>query len=328
VAEIEEARVSIQRNTDSRTFRRAIKTGQQIAVQRGQAVSIHEVIASTALPLQVSALRCPGALPPNHIARLLASRERTQRFTGIKLARLRVDEAYAEPVAALVRDVEEDIYVKLEGVSYLSAICGQSLAENIQPYLIDPDSQVQLESVITLGETATAEAATLLSAILDNQQAPYFLRSAAAWSLARIGGEQPIRRLIRAFADVDFDIRQEALDSLVALSGKAVPFLLASLREAGDDAVSAGSAEALRQYGDNPGFPVDELVELINTAVSPWPVWLAGVLPRDRVAIAVAALQDSHAELHYAMTVLWSFVESWIARRWELRPRAEFPEDH
>ena len=33
-----------------------------------------------------------------------------------------------------------------------------------------------------------------------------------------MGGEQAIRRLIRAFADVDFEIRQEALDSLVTLA--------------------------------------------------------------------------------------------------------------
>src|SRR5205823_5243888 len=120
----------------------------------------------------------------------------------------------------------------------------------IGEYLRSPDRQIQLESVITLGETATLEAGEMLSAILDNGEAPYFLRSAAAWSLARIGGEQPVMRLIRAFADVDFDIRQEALDGIVALSGEAVPFLLTSLREASDDAISAGSAESLRQYGD------------------------------------------------------------------------------
>ncbi len=327
-AEVEGARVSILRNTDHRTFARTIKAGQQIAVQRGQTVSLHEVIASTVLPLQAAALQCPGGLARDQIARLLASRERTQRYTGVKLARLRGDASYADPVTALVQDAEEDLYVKLESVSYLSAACGQALAGNVEQYLTSPDPQIQLESVITLGETATAEAGQMLSAILENRDAPYFLRSAAAWGLARIGGEQSIRRLIRAFADVDFDIRQEALDSVVALSREAVPFLLASLRDAGDDAVSAGSAEALRQFGDDPAFPVGEFAELLNRAASPWSVWLAGVLPRDRVAAAVAPLQDSHPELHYAITVLWSFVESWIARRWELRPRATFPEDH
>jgi hypothetical protein len=327
VTAIGEGRISVQRALDGRTFTRAIKTGQQPAVQIGQAVSLHEVLASTVAPIKANILRCPGRLGQDHIARLLASRERTQRFTGVKLARLRADAGYCEGVAALLRDPEEDIYVKLESASYLSALCGQSLAQNIGQYLTSPDPQIQLESVITLGETATLEAGELLSSILDDQQVPYFLRSAAAWSLAHIGGEQPIRRLIRAFADVDFDIRQEALDSLVKLSAGAVPFLIASLREAEDESVTAGSAEALRQYSNNADFPVGELVEILNGGGSPWAAWLAGVVPRDRIAGAVAPLQDSHPQLHYAITVLWSFVESWIARKWELRPRAEFPED-
>ena len=107
-----------------------------------------------------------------------------------------------------------------------------------------------------------------------------------------------------------------------------MPFLIASLREAEDDAVRAGSAEVLRQYSNNPAFPVGELVEILSAVGSPWPVWLAGMVPRNRIAGAVAPLQDTHPQLHYAITVLWSFVESWIARKWELRPRAEFPEDH
>src|SRR5205807_2192372 len=111
----------------------------------------------------------------------------------------------------------EDIYVKLEGVSYLAAICGRTVADNIRPYLASADPQIAIESVITLGETATEEAADLLSAILDDANLPYFLRSAAAWGLARQAGEPSIRRLIRAFADVNTDIRQEALDSIVVL---------------------------------------------------------------------------------------------------------------
>ena len=126
VAQIGERSISVERATDGRTFKRVIKTGQQPAVQIGQAVSLHEVIASTVLPVQAAVLRCPGRLAHDHIARLLTSRERTQRFTGVKLARLRREANYAEGVAALLRDPEEDIYVKLESAAYLSAICGQS----------------------------------------------------------------------------------------------------------------------------------------------------------------------------------------------------------
>jgi hypothetical protein len=60
-----------------------------------------------------------------------------------------------------------------------------------------------------------------------------------------------------------------------------------------------------------------------------WPVWLLGQLPqaREYVRTAVADLQDTRPEAHYAITVLWSFVESWIARHWELHPSARMPHD-
>ena len=54
-------------------------------------------------------------------------------------------------------------------------------------------------------------------------------------------------------------------------------------------------------------------------------VWLAGHLPRERLAGAVAGLQRTAPELHYAITLLWSFVESWVGRRWELRPGVDLP---
>jgi hypothetical protein len=37
-------------------------------------------------------------------------------------------------------------------------------------------------------------------------------------------------------------------------------------------------------------------------------------------------LQADKPELHYAISLLWSFVESWIARHWELRPTAKLME--
>jgi hypothetical protein len=56
-----------------------------------------------------------------------------------------------------------------------------------------------------------------------------------------------------------------------------------------------------------------------------WAAWLLGQLPREQVMNAIADIQDSAPALHYALSLLWAFTESWIARRWELHPDAEFP---
>ena len=161
------------------------RSTQTIFVSVGEAVHINQVIASTVQPLKHSALTCPGDLPKGHIARLLSSRERTQRFSGITLARLRKDDGFCRPIKNLAADEEEDMYVRVEGLSYLSSLCGQSATK--------------------------------------------------------------------------------------------------------------------------------------------WSVWLLGMLPRERVATAVADLQKTAPELHYATTLLWSFVESWISRHWELRTGAGLP---
>jgi hypothetical protein len=57
---------------------------------------------------------------------------------------------------------------------------------------------------------------------------------------------------------------------------------------------------------------------------SKWAVWLAGQLPREHVAAALADLQDTSPKLYYAISLLWSFMESWISPRWELNPQPSF----
>jgi HEAT repeat protein len=227
---------------------------------------------------------------------------------------------YQTQVAALARDPEEDVYVRLEATSYLTSVCGQAAADLFAPYYDNTDHQIQLEAVIALGEAGTTDAISLLSAILDDPQRPYFLRSAAAWSLSRVNKPQALESLIRAFADVDHNIREEALEGVVSLGGPGVPLLIAGLRGSVPD-IAAGCAESIRQQSVLPDDVVAAIIQdLRSQKATFWTTWLVGHLPRERVATAIADLQQSAPHLHYAVSVLWSFVGSWIARRWELSP--------
>ena len=93
---------------------------------------------------------------------------------------------------------------------------------------------------------ATDEAIELLCALLANGAIPYFLRSAAAWSLSRTASPRASDQLVSAFSYVDLALRQEALDGLVAIGDSALPILLRGLLDT-DDAIAAGCAEALRR---------------------------------------------------------------------------------
>ena len=225
----------------------------------------------------------------------------------------------------LAGDTEEDIYIRLEGLSYLAAVCGGSPADLFADYLGNPDPQTQLECVIAIGEVGSPAAVDLLSNILDRQDVPYFLRSAAAWSLGVIGSEAATERLVRAFEDIDRTIREEALEGIVSIGGPAIPVLLSGLRGTQMD-VAAGCAEALRQWGGLPDEVIVQIAGTLRVSNSPeWAVWLMGQLPRERVAPAIVGLQDSAPQLHYAISLLWAFMESWIARRWEVYPGPRGP---
>ena len=317
-------KITLRRASDGHRHTRTLPDAFQIFVGEGESVETNQVIASVVQPLTRDELICTRQMPQGHIQNLLNSRERTQRFTAVKLARLRQEAAYRDSIAELARDEEEDVYIRLEAVSYLAAVCGHPVAALFTPYLNSPDQQNQLEAVIALGETATEDAVQLLSSILDNNSQPYFLRSTAAWSLSRVGREEAVRRLVAAFADVDSNIRDEALEGIVSIGGPATPLLFAGLRELND--IGAGCAEALRQQKRIPNDIVERLIRELRTSnPSPWTVWLVGSLPREYAAGAIAELQETSPELHYAITLLWRFIESWISRRWESKPGTDFP---
>lgn len=271
-------------------------------------------------------LRCPGVPPEGrHLPQLVASCERTQRFTGVKLARLRRDASLRTLIANLESDPDEDVYIRLEAVAYLVAVHSVEAAGLFGPYLWSPDPQIQLEAVISLAEAGTDECVRMLGEMLDDDQQPYFARSAAAWCLSQIGGTEACQRLVQAFGDTDPNLREEALEGIVTINSDAVPILLSGLREV-DPAIAAGCAEALRQQGRLSDDTLREIAEqLAGADPSVWAVWLAGHLPRQRLASVISRLQATAPEVHYAITLLWSFVESWVARRWELQPRASLP---
>jgi HEAT repeat protein len=227
-------------------------------------VRLDQLIAGRVEPLTTAGLDCSGHLAPDHIPQLLASRERTQRFTGVKLARLREDADHEEAVLAITADSEEDVYIRLEGASYLASVCGSGAADLFTPFLERADQQVQLETVIAVGETDTPEAVDLISTILDDQERPYFLRSAAAWALSRSNDETAIDRLVTAFGDVDQTIREEALQGVVSLGGAALRMLVVGL-QAVDSDLAGGCAEALRQQDSLPDHVVNALATNVRS---------------------------------------------------------------
>ena len=119
-------------------------------------------------------------------------------------------------------------------------------------------------------------------------------------------------------ADVDRSLREEALEAIVTIGNGIAPLLVDGLRNA-DEAISSGCAEALRQQSGT-GSIAAVTGQVSGADPSRWAVWLLGMLPREAVAAHIAGLQESNPEVHYAVSLLWAFAESWIAKRWEFYP--------
>jgi hypothetical protein len=270
----------------------------------------HQVLAGQVKPLTTDASRCAGRCD---MARLLASRERTVRFTGCKLARLAKATELEGVVRGLAEDGEEDPYVRMEAKAYLCEVVRDSAATQFHDILFQcPDEQMRLEAVVTLAETRTPEAFQLLRTVLQDTAQPLFLRSACAWGIGCHGTKEAAEVLIQAFADVASEIREEALHALQDLGAIGFDPLVKGLENPSTD-IAAGVAEALRRI---PNVPVERIAELAEQTNSTWPAWTLAHFPKEAVTPYVAALQSKRPEVHYAVSVLWNFLESWIAADW------------
>jgi hypothetical protein len=301
-------------NGKARHFRLA--ADERAFLATGDQFEANQVVAGQIAPLTTGASRCVGGCDTAKLKQMLGSRERTVRFTGCKLARFAKDATLASEVRELAEDNEEDAYVRMEARSYLCEVAGDSADAQFRATLLsETDDQMRLEAAVALAETHTQSAFNLLRQVLEDAEQPLFLRSACAWGIGCHGTKEAAEVLVRAFADVSPAIREEALVALQGLGSVGFDPLLKGL-EAASAEVAAGAAETLRRIH---GAPAKEIATLAERADSTWPTWALAHLPKDAVAPYIAALQSRRPEVHYAVAVLWTFLESWIAEDWTPR---------
>lgn len=304
----------VENPTRTRYFR--LGAGEKAFLDEGDQFEANQVVAGQVAPLTTDALSCPGGCDTAKLRQMLCSRERTVRFTGCKLARLAKDASLVSKVRELAEDNEEDPYVRMEAKAFLCEVAGDFAADQFRSTLLnDTDDQMRLEAAVTLAETRTTDSFALLCTVLEDAEIPLFLRSACAWAIGCHGTKEAAEALVRAFADVAPEIREEALMALQYLGPVGFDSLLKGLDTASND-VAAGAAESLRRIRS---APIKEIADLAEKGGTTWPAWVLAHLPKNVVMPHIAALQRKRPEVHYAVTVLWTFLESWIAKDWTPR---------
>jgi len=324
VESVEDSKIKL-RPENGRLRTLSLPSGISVHVAEGEQIEKYQVLASSPTPLKEEQLGCNHRFSNGFIQNSLQSRERTVRFTGVKLCRIHQLTDHRSIIKEMADDPQEDLYVRLEALAYLSSIRDASLQSLFDKYLNNTDNQIRLETVITIGETAIPEAVQLLGAILHDNQQPFYLRSAASWSLGNIGTDDAQKLLKTAFADINWDIREEALDALTSLGDVTHSVLLPGLKETNSD-IAAGCAEAIRKMGIVTPELINELSTQPQGRIPPqWVVWLAGILSSQEMAETLNNMEDVDPKVNYAISLLCSFTHSWIARRWELQTGINHP---
>lgn len=303
-------------NEEGRAYTWTIPEELEILVREGEQVYENQLFASSVRPVSPEEARVPD-LRSADLHRFLTSKERTMRFTGVKLARVRKDATHEAAIREIAEDSDEDLYVRLEALVYLSAVIEESVQALFERYLNSGEEETALEAVISVGEVGNRDAIRVLETLLFDNDQPFFIRSAVAWSLGKISDSAASDVLIRAFGDQALEIREEALQGLVTLGSHARQNLLEGLAT-NSPGVAAGCAEALRQQQGLDASAVREILSSLR-ADDPnhWGVWLIGNLPSATVAPMIREMDGLDSEVHYALSLLWSFGRSWIAQHWE-----------
>lgn len=287
----------------------------------GEVVQQNQIIACNANPLPNAALTCRRDLTERGIVEMLTATQLPVRFSGVKLARLNNTRTVEAAIRRIAADADEDIYVRLEASAYLCAVHNDDVAGAFAEAMAARDKPDQLEAVIAIGEVGNAAAANILAEILGDARRDYFLRSAAAYCLGRLGSFQVARTaLVRAFEAQSHRVREDALAALADAGFGAVADLLAGLARSNSADIQAGCAEVVRwlAHRSDPEIVANHLVPGVaralqaedRTALS---VWLGGQLPADIMRPALSAVLESDSRLAYALSVAWAFAQSWIA---------------
>lgn len=301
--------------------KRAGRRGMELRVQVGAPVQKNQIIACNANPIPNHDLNCRRVLTDQDVAEMLAAPQLPVRFSGVKLARHNSIRSVEAAIRRIAADADEDIYVRLEASAYLCSVHGDNVDAAFAGALGALDKPDQLEAVIAIGEVGNAASATLLAAILGDAQRDYFLRSAAAYCLGRLGSFETSRTaLIRAFDAQSHRVREDALTALAEAGFGAIAELLAGLAGSNSADIQAGCAEVVRwlAHRSDPEAVMTQIVPGVAQALqgqdrTAMAVWLGGQLPADIMRPALAAILDTDARLAYALSVAWAFAQSWIA---------------
>jgi len=310
VTEVSEKNIKLQSDVSGKIQRCALLRKISALLPQckvGDTVHANQIVASV-VPIDLNPIRQVGVDEDFFITQL-QSASLSERYAAAKALRFRGYEKAVAHLEASMLDKAEDIYVQLEAAAALAAYTNPSGWAFLSDCLNSEYLTVQLETVIVLSEIADPQSEQLLIRVLMDANRNSEVRAGAAWALGEFATKHSAAALIDAFNLTNAEIKIEAARALLKITPPQIEQIIAMMK-AGDPAKREGIAWALAKTG---GFnPNDLLGSSKDDNLRRWVSYILGYGKSRFLDAQIEELTRLDPEVHFAASVLWQLLASWI----------------
>ncbi len=273
----------------------------------GDAVQANQIVASV-VPIDLNPIRQVGVDEDFFITQL-QSASLSERYAAAKALRFRGYEKASTHLEARMLDKAEDIYVQLEAAASLAAYANPSGWAFLSDCLNSEYLTVQLETIIVLSEITDSQSEQLLIRVLMDADRNSEVRAGAAWALGEFATKHSASALIDTFNFTNTDIKIEAARALLKITPTQIEQIVEMMKTS-DPARREGIAWALAKVG---GFNPNNLLD--NPTDDNLRRWVSYILGYGKPRFLEAQIEELarlDPEVHFAASVLWQLLASWI----------------
>lgn len=275
--------------------------------QVGDIIHKNQIVAST-IPVSLNPVRRTEVDEEFFLARL-QSASLSERYAAAKALRFRSYEKSAPALKVRMLDEEEDIYVRLEAAAALAAHNDSSGWILLEQSLNSDYLTVQLETVIVISEIVQPQSEQMLIGVLADHNRDSEVRAGAAWALGEFKTRNATSALVDTFNSTNLEIKIEAARALLKITPSQIATIVEAFKTI-DPTKRDGIAWALARVG---GFDITRLLSgQQDPNLRKWVSYIAGYGRSLFVEEQINELSKIDTEVHFAASVLWQLLMSWI----------------
>jgi HEAT repeat protein len=273
----------------------------------GEPVQQNQIVAST-VPIDLNPV-CRIDVDEQFFIARLKSASLSERYAAAKALRFRGYPVGISDLMERMQDPAEDIYVQLEAAAALAAFDESTGWTFLSNCLNSEYLTIQLETIIVLSEIVRPESQNLLISILIDPQRDTEIRAGAAWALGEFQTKEAASTLVNTFNSSSTEIKIEAARALLKIAPSHIELLVTALQSV-DPMRRDGIAWALARAG---GFDISQLLNNRDDQnLRRWISYIAGYGKTQFPEAQINRLFKLDAEVHFAASVLWQILSSWV----------------